>query len=81
VGPLSIGNTDSSSTKIVQRYLKIGGYRPGPVDGIYGTRTERAVVRFQAANGLPQSGNWGSAEDAASTYCLLSLDRSLRRCL
>jgi len=67
VGPLSIGNADSSSTTQVQRYLRFAGHNPGPVDGIYGGMTAGAVTRFQAAKGLPQSGNWGSAEHIAAS--------------
>jgi glycosyltransferase XagB len=40
----------------VQRRLRTHDYRPGPVDGLFGPRTERAVVRFQRAEALPQDG-------------------------
>ena len=34
--------------KYIQDALKQDGYRPGPIDGIYGPNTEAAVKRFQA---------------------------------
>ena len=40
----------------VQRMLRRQDFRPGPVDGLFGPRTERAVVRFQRAEALPQDG-------------------------
>ncbi len=66
-GPLSVGNADSSSTKLVQRYLSFAGHNPGPIDGIYGRMTASAVTRFQASKGLPQSGTWSNAEQAAAS--------------
>ena len=40
----------------LQRRLRRDGYSPGPIDGRYGPRTERAVTRFQAAHGLKVDG-------------------------
>ncbi|RAH36674.1 peptidoglycan-binding protein [Halomonas sp. SL1] len=40
----------------LQRRLSQLGYRPGPVDGLMGRRTTRAIRAYQAANGLPQTG-------------------------
>ena len=34
--------------RVVQRSLRKLGFEPGPVDGLYGPRTEAAVVRFQS---------------------------------
>jgi peptidoglycan hydrolase-like protein with peptidoglycan-binding domain/Flp pilus assembly protein TadD len=42
--------------RVLQRRLTRAGYVPGPIDGHYGPRTERAVMRFQAANGLRVDG-------------------------
>jgi peptidoglycan hydrolase-like protein with peptidoglycan-binding domain len=36
----------------VQRRLRSLGYHPGPVDGLYGPRTERAARRFQETRRL-----------------------------
>jgi cellulose synthase/poly-beta-1,6-N-acetylglucosamine synthase-like glycosyltransferase/peptidoglycan hydrolase-like protein with peptidoglycan-binding domain len=40
----------------VQRILQALDYRPGPVDGLFGPLTERAVVRFQRAEALEPDG-------------------------
>ncbi len=37
------------SVRDVQRGLKALGFDPGPVDGIYGTRTEAALTQWSAA--------------------------------
>src|SRR3954454_3835794 len=39
----------------VQRRLVRRGYRPGPVDGRYGSRTRAAVLWFQTKHGLPRT--------------------------
>ena len=44
----------------VQRLLVRIGYRPGPVDGRFGARTQAAVIDFQHKHGLPQGGAVGS---------------------
>ena len=40
----------------VQTRLKIWGYNPGPIDGIFGRMTLNAVIQFQDANGLKPDG-------------------------
>lgn len=51
------GNEVSS----VQQRLSQWGYYKGPVDGVYGYETFRAVQNFQRNNGLPQDGVVGRA--------------------
>jgi peptidoglycan hydrolase-like protein with peptidoglycan-binding domain len=41
---------------VLQRKLRTLGWRPGPVDGMFGARTEQAVVGFQRATGLVPDG-------------------------
>ncbi len=40
----------------IQKHLAVAGWDPGPVDGILGPRTGRAIAAFQAAVGLPADG-------------------------
>lgn len=44
----------------MQRLLANAGYSPGPADGIFGGKTERAVKEFQSAKGLRVDGLVGS---------------------
>ncbi len=65
VGALSkIGSTGSEVSKIQSR-LKEWGYYNGAVDGIFGTATRNAVIKFQKANGLTADGIVGSKTMAA----------------
>jgi hypothetical protein len=49
----------------LQFALKDAGFDPGQIDGIYGKKTERAVKRFQKANGLKVDGIAGKKTFAA----------------
>ncbi len=46
----------SNRVRRLQRQLRRRGHSPGPVDGRFGPRTEAAVQRLQAAQGLPTNG-------------------------
>jgi len=46
----------SRRVREVQRTLRRLGYGPGPVDGLFGPRTERATLRFQGRAGLVADG-------------------------
>ncbi|HEU4974206.1 MAG TPA: peptidoglycan-binding protein [Baekduia sp.] len=46
----------SRRVREVQRRLRRLGYAPGPVDGRFGPRTERATLRFQLRNALRVDG-------------------------
>jgi peptidoglycan hydrolase-like protein with peptidoglycan-binding domain len=51
----------SERVRRVQRDLRRLGYRPGPVDGLFGPRTKAAVQWFQMKYGLRPSGTVDSA--------------------
>jgi peptidoglycan hydrolase-like protein with peptidoglycan-binding domain len=60
-GPAAFGTgtkTPSGSLRVreVQRRLTRLGYDSGPVDGVYGPRTQAAVAWFQLKHGLPANG-------------------------
>ena len=58
------GMSGETVYKIQERLLR-WGYYSGEVDGIYGSRTEAAVKKFQKANGLTADGIAGPATLAA----------------
>ena len=47
---------ETRRVRTLQRALGRLGWKPGAVDGLFGPRTERALLRFQAAAGLAQDG-------------------------
>ena len=59
-----IGSTGNEVSKI-QTMLKEWGYYNGAVDGIFGTATRNAVIKFQKANNLTADGIVGSKTLAA----------------
>lgn len=46
----------SVAVRGLQLRLRSLGFRPGPIDGLFGPLTEGAVQRFQVARGLPSDG-------------------------
>jgi peptidoglycan hydrolase-like protein with peptidoglycan-binding domain len=53
----------------IQLLLQEAGHSPGPVDGQWGPRTQRAMAAFQRASGLPPSGEPDAATlDALGFY-------------
>ncbi len=46
-------NMTRSRIKQIQQALKAKGYNPGPIDGIVGSQTIKAMNQFQKANNLP----------------------------
>ncbi|MDK2917330.1 MAG: N-acetylmuramoyl-L-alanine amidase [Candidatus Petromonas sp.] len=57
--------TRGEDVKVVQNKLKNWGYYDGIVDGIYGPKTYRAVVKFQRKNGLRVDGVVGKQTKSA----------------
>jgi peptidoglycan hydrolase-like protein with peptidoglycan-binding domain/TPR repeat protein len=55
------GGTDAALVRSLQRRLDSSGFTPGPIDGIFGPRTEHAVELFQSAHGLVVDGIAGPA--------------------
>ncbi len=53
---LSKMGSTGSEVKSIQKVLKEKGYYSGSVDGIYGTQTKNAVIKFQKATGLTADG-------------------------
>jgi localization factor PodJL len=40
----------------VQQTLQLSGFDPGPIDGLMGARTRRAIEAFERAEGLEPTG-------------------------
>lgn len=66
--PTLYWGSQGSNVREVQQLLSNWGYYDGPVDGIYGATTQKAVTYFQRKNGLPADGIVG-----AQTYNALGL--------
>ncbi len=56
----------NDTVKTIQKMLVQLGFLDGTADGVYGASTEKAVKKFQAANGLP-----GNGAVIPSTYDML----------
>ncbi len=56
---LQVGFTDSEAVRTVQRRLMELGFFEGAADGNFDSKTEKAVIDFQKANGLAQTGEVG----------------------
>ncbi|MGB7249909.1 MAG: peptidoglycan-binding protein [Phormidesmis sp.] len=55
-GPLKVG-AKGEAVSAIQRRLKLTNHYKGPIDGVYGLETRRAVSAFQADAGLKQTGD------------------------
>ncbi len=52
---LSMGSRGPDVTRL-QQLLRNAGFDPGPIDGIFGTRTQAAVIAFQRSRNLVPDG-------------------------
>lgn len=57
---LRIGSS-GASVRELQTLLRNAGFDPGPIDGIFGSRTQSAVIAFQRSRGLTPDGVVGAA--------------------
>jgi peptidoglycan hydrolase-like protein with peptidoglycan-binding domain len=58
------------AVQVIQKMLAAHGFEPGAKDGIFGAKTERAVMAFQRAKGLEADGivgpkTWGALSSQA----------------
>lgn len=51
---------DNVTVREAQKKLQMSGYDPGPIDGIWGKKTENAIKKYQYDNELPETGNLDS---------------------
>ena len=63
--PLLKRGTTGAAVRELQQALSDLGYSPGPIDGIFGPKTESAVRGFQSSNGLVVDGIVGPKTWAA----------------
>ncbi len=60
---LQIGDS-GEDVRTLQESLTLLGYRPGPADGVFGSKTEDAVIEFQDAEGIYSDGIVGPQTQA-----------------
>ena len=65
--PFSLQASEKKTTFEMQALLNALGYDVGEIDGIFGTKSKRALVQFEKTNGISSALNLG-----ASTTSLLS---------
>lgn len=65
---------NKTSISTVQKKLKELGYNPGPIDGLWGNKTEAALRAFQKKNNLPITGH---LDDITFDKVLLAKNRVL----
>jgi peptidoglycan hydrolase-like protein with peptidoglycan-binding domain len=74
--PLLRNGSTGSEVRYLQEALKKLGYDPGPIDGIFGSQTEKVVRSFQANKGLVVDGIVGNNTWAALENALKSASAS-----
>lgn len=61
---LGVGSENAQVTEL-QQYLTEKGFYSGPITGYFGSETEEAVMKYQAAHGIEQAGYVGPGTRAA----------------
>jgi SpoIID/LytB domain protein len=62
-----------NNLKEIQTFLSCNGFNPGPIDGLSGSRTDRAIKSFQKTVGLTADGEVGPAtKQAMRSYSSIS---------
>ena len=75
--PLLKKGSSDPAVRDLQEALKVLGYDPGPIDGIFGTTTESAVKKFQQARELTSDGvvgrvTWINIDEADQSHPVLN---------
>ncbi|MBI5156518.1 MAG: peptidoglycan-binding protein [Acidimicrobiia bacterium] len=69
-GRLLRRGTAGDQVRALQQLLNLLGFNPGPIDGAFGSRTDRAVAAFQRASSLHPDGIVGTESRAALAAAL-----------
>ncbi len=70
---LYVGLRDAA-VETLQTQLKEQGFYDGPLDGVFGLSTQRAVLAFQAEAGIAATGRWDEASRQALAMVLTASD-------
>jgi hypothetical protein len=54
--PESVEYVPRNKVRLVQNRLKELGFDPGPIDGLYGPKTEKAIMEFQRSKNMKVDG-------------------------
>ena len=74
--PVLKKGSNDLAVRDLQEALKVLGFDPGPVDGVFGARTESAVKKFQQAREIPADGvvgrvTWINIDEADQSHPVL----------
>ena len=66
-------NSSGEDVRTLQENLVKLGYKPGPIDGDFGDKTEDAVIAFQETEGIYGDGIVGSLIDEQTPLTVTTL--------
>jgi len=74
--PVLRKGSNDSAVKDLKEALRVLGFDPGPVDGVFGAQTESAVKKFQQAREIPADGvvgrvTWINIDEADQSHPIL----------